>query len=209
MPGPRAGLPDAVARVRRLPDGRLVRLRPVAAADGPALEALLMGLSPVSRRLRFHGAVNALPAPVLHDLVAPGDDHHVTWVAEAACADGRRRLVAEARWVRERPGATAAEFALSVADDWRRQGLARALLERLLASASQAGVRTLHGSVLDENRAMLALLGAMGARPRRDPRAGHGLVWTFDTEPRPAAPGAAAHRATGPLAWPAPAARAA
>ena len=38
-----------------LKDGSTLRLRPPAAADGPALLALFQGLSPESLHLRFHG----------------------------------------------------------------------------------------------------------------------------------------------------------
>jgi acetyltransferase len=167
-------------RTLRVADGRWVWLRPIRRGDLPALNAMLTGLSPRSRRLRFHGAVNALPCTALRDLAAPGDEHHATLVAQAYSADGIARLVAEARWVRETPGAETAEFALSVADDWQRQGLARALLDRLRASAAQAGVQRLYGSVLDENRGMLQLLASQGARPRRDPRGGWGVVWMLE-----------------------------
>lgn len=173
--------------------GRRVWVRPIRRDDLPALDAMLMGLSMRSRRLRFHGAVNALPCAALRELSAPDDALHATLVAEAAGPDGSSRLVAEARWVREAPGATSAEFALSVADDWQRRGLARALLDRLLTSAAEAGVRQIYGSVLDENRGMLALLASLGARPRRDPRGGWGIAWTLDTDTTaPAAPAGSA-----------------
>lgn len=172
-------------RVLNLPGDRPVRLRPIRRNDLPALDAMLMGLSPRSRRLRFHGAVNALPCTALRELSAPDDALHATLVAEAAGPDGSTRLVAEARWVRDTPGASSAEFALSVADDWQRLGLARELLDRLRASAAEAGVQRLYGSVLDENRGMLALMASQGARPRRDPRGGWGLVWTLDTDAVP------------------------
>ena len=169
------------SRTLRTADGRCVWVRPIHRRDLPALDAMLMGLSTRSRRLRFHGAVNALPCTALRELSAPDDALHATLVAEATGPDGGPRLVAEARWVRETADAETAEFALSVADDWQRKGLARALLDGLRAGAAEAGVQRLYGSVLDENHGMLKLLASQGARPRRDPRGGWGLVWMLET----------------------------
>lgn len=188
----------AGTRTMRTADGRCVWPRPVRRADLAGLDALLMGLSPRSRRLRFHGAVNALPVTALRELSTPDDMLHATLVAEAAGPDGHPRLVAEGRWIRETPDTPTAEFALSVADDWQRLGLARALLDRLRASAAEAGVQRLYGSVLDENHGMLALMASQGARPRRDPRGGWGLVWTLDTEAPAASVPPASAAATAP-----------
>lgn len=169
----------------QLRDGRLVVLRPVQRPDLPAMNTLLMGLSPRSRRWRFHGAVNALPCTALRELTAPDDARHVTLVAEAPGSDGTARLVAEARWVLDRSNRgeveTQAEFALSVADDWQGLGLAHALLARLLERAHDAGLAMIYGSVLDDNLPMRRLMASLGARPRRDPRVGHGVVWCLET----------------------------
>lgn len=167
-----------------LRDGRRVVIRPVRRQDLPAMNTLLMGLSPRSRRLRFHGAVNALPCTALRELSAPDDARHVTLVAEATASDGARRLVAEARWVRDGHATGSgerAEFALAVADDWQGLGLARALMHRLLERADDAGLAMLYGSVLGENAPMQRLMASLGARPQRDHRVGHGIVWCLET----------------------------
>lgn len=172
---------NAAGELVALAGGRRVLVRPVQPGDLLAMNTLLMGLSPRSRRLRFHGAVNALPCTALRQLSAADDEQHATLVAWARADDSTPRLVAEARWVRDAGNGSRAEFALSVADDWQGLGLARALLHRLRRSAADAGVQSIYGSVLEENRAMLALLASLAARPQRDHRVGHGLVWCLDT----------------------------
>lgn len=153
-------------------------IRPVHAGDTPGLNAFFLGLSPRSRRLRFHGAVNALPASALRQLSAPDDAVHATLVAEAA---GSHKIVAEARYVRDAHDEQRAEFALAVADDWQGQGLGRRLLTGLLEHARRQGLDALHGSVLDENQPMLWLLQTFGARAVRAPGPGYAIEWRVPT----------------------------
>lgn len=149
-----------------LADGRGVRLRPVQPGDAAAEQAFVTALSPASRRRRFHGAMKQLPESVLRAMTAIDFRHHVALVAEAGCADGAARLVADARYVRDEHGE--AEFAVAVADDWQGLGLGRALLQRLGRHARLSGVATLRGSVLADNGPMLALMRSLGARLRDD-----------------------------------------
>jgi hypothetical protein len=60
-------LPDVLdAEVARL-IAALPVIRPLHAGDRPLLEALMRGLSPSSRLLRFHAAVSEVPAALLGD----------------------------------------------------------------------------------------------------------------------------------------------
>lgn len=145
-----------------LRDGREVVLRPLLRRDAPALGRFLRaGLSGPSRLLRFHGAVNHLSDDTLRALTTQTAGRHVALTAEARTDDGLPVLLAEARYVIE--GAGAAEFAVSVADAWRRLGLGAALLRRLAAHARACGVTLLYGAVLPDNAAMLGLAQALGA----------------------------------------------
>jgi GNAT superfamily N-acetyltransferase len=145
-----------------LRDGRSLTLRPVHHSDADALQRFFAGLSPRSRLLRFHGAVNQLPAQVLGRMTTQVPQRHVALVAVAHTDDGLPQLLAEARYVVSAPGH--AEFALAVADAWQGQGLGRALLGRLATHARWAGVQWLQGSVLPGNEPMLKLAGQLGAQ---------------------------------------------
>jgi GNAT superfamily N-acetyltransferase len=83
--------------------------------------------------------------------------------------------VAEARFVVDESGQQA-EFAVVVADDWQRLGLARRLLESLLRSAAEEGLQRLVGDVLATNSAMLALARGLGFRVLRHPDGGAQIV---------------------------------
>lgn len=150
----------------RLKDGRVVTVRPVLPQDVEAERGLHEAMSPHSRRMRFHGAVNKLPAAILQAMTSVDHSRHVALVAEVGCHDGATRLVADARYVRGE--GEAAEFAIAVADDWQGVGLGRALLKSLARHARQQGVRQLDGTVLADNAPMLAMLTGLGFEMRRD-----------------------------------------
>ncbi len=146
-----------------LRDGRRVLLRPMHHSDADALQVFFSTLSPPSRLLRFHGAVNHLPAAALRRMTTLVPQRHVALVALVHTHDGLRRLLAEARYVVDEEAPAQAEFALAVADGWQGQGLGRALLQRLALHARSEGLRQLHGSVVPGNQAMLSLGRALGA----------------------------------------------
>ena len=168
--GDRQARPAALRSERlTLRNGRSVTLRPVRPEDAGAEDRFIRTLSPRSRLLRFHGAVNLLPATVLREMTQVDQRQHVALVAEADTDDGAPWLVADARYVVDAADPASADFALAVADDWQRQGLARALLQRLAAHARRHGVTHLHGSVMAGNEPMLALMRDLGAALRSDP----------------------------------------
>jgi len=129
-------------------------IRPLRVPDAAAFRAFVERLSPASRYARFQFVVKELSPQLLRLLLEADPRSHV---ALAAFQDGE--LVGEARYVRQ---GEAAEFALAVADGWRRRGLARRLLERLLGQARRQGLRRLEGEVLASNEAMLAFVAREG-----------------------------------------------
>lgn len=152
-----------------LHDGRSVQLRPVRAADAEAEGRFVETMSPATRRLRFHGALNRLPDSLLRAMTAVDPCQQAVLVAEA---DGL--LVADARYVLA-DDPHEAEFAIAVADAWQGRGLGRALMQRLAAHAHERGLHRLYGEVLDHNHRMLGLMEALGAT-LRPLRGGIGIV---------------------------------
>lgn len=157
----------------RLADGRSVMVRPVMPRDAVAEGEFVSQLSPLSRRLRFHGAVNTLPPATLLAMTHIDQREHVAIVAQAVDAAGRLHIVADARYVCDRHDdghpCTSAEFAIAVADAWQGVGLGRALMQRLARHAREHGVSQLHGAVLPDNAPMLGLMQHLGAQLAPDP----------------------------------------
>jgi acetyltransferase len=146
-----------------LREGHVVTLRPAHHSDKSALQGFFATLSPRSRQLRFHGAVNQLPDEVLRAFTTQVSHQHMALVAIANTHDGPPRLVAEARYVADAAAPGHAEFALTVADGWQGLGLGRALMRRLAAHAASEGLEVLDGSVMAGNEPMLGLLHGLGA----------------------------------------------
>jgi acetyltransferase len=130
-----------------------------------ALRTFYAALSPRTRALRFHLSIKELPEELLREFTAVDYSAHVAFVAEdrGTTVDRPVALVAEARYVRQ-TDSDSAEFALVVADDWRRAGLGTSLVRALLRKARLAGLRRLCGDVLAENRATRGFLDSLGAR---------------------------------------------
>jgi acetyltransferase len=133
-----------------------------------ALRTFFAALSYATRRLRFHNPINELPEQLLREFTMPNHPAHVAFVAEVhdGAVDQPATLVAEARYVRN-AGSDSAEFALVVADDWRRVGLGTTLTRILTQRARFSGVRRLRGDVLEDNKAMRGLAQSLGARLSR------------------------------------------
>jgi hypothetical protein len=92
--------PTTLIDIWRNKRGEQFILRPVLPQDKPLLEAFYASLSPLSRRLRFHGAVNALSQDSLSAMSEIDYDKHlalvVTYVHEGhPWAPRIRRMVVE------------------------------------------------------------------------------------------------------------------
>jgi len=150
-----------------LSDARLVTIRPILAADLDAMRAFFTTLSRATLRLRFHCSVNEISEHVLRAFVI-NHHAHVAFVAETHESEVNRAatIVAEARYVRN-ADSESAEFALVVADNWRRIGLGTTLTRILARCARLAGVLRLGGDILEDNKAMRGLAHSLGARLSR------------------------------------------
>ena len=110
-----------------------VALRQIRPDDAAALQDFVRALSPVSRRLRFHVALNELTEAMLQALTHVDQRAHVAFVLTYH-ERGAERIVGEARYVVSRDEETA-EFGIAVADAFRGRGLA----ERLMARTGRRG----------------------------------------------------------------------
>src|SRR5262249_10419250 len=112
-------------RAKGRPDVWLA-LRPARSGDGDALQSYVRALSPQSRYNRFLGAASELPALELSRALAANGRDTLTLLLTWTAGD-RETVVGEARMALSCPE-RAGEFAMSIADDWRRLGVGAALI---------------------------------------------------------------------------------
>lgn len=139
----------------------MIVIRPLRLQDAAAFRSFVENLSPASRYERFQYVVKEVSPALLRLLVAGDPRSHVALVALH-----RDEVVGEARYVRAGEGA---EFAIAVADAWRRRGVGRRLLQELLGHARGDGLRRLDGEVLAWNQSMLGFVEQAGFRVRPHP----------------------------------------
>jgi nucleotide-binding universal stress UspA family protein/GNAT superfamily N-acetyltransferase len=158
-----------VRRTITLRDGARATLRPIAPEDKPLVAAAFERLSEESRHRRFFATKNELSAAELAYLV---DVDHTDHEAIIAIDPSSGEMLGVARYIRSKDDAQAAEaaevaevaeVAVTVADDWQRRGLGRALLNRLTYRARREGVRRFSALVQADNPGALRLLEGVGA----------------------------------------------
>jgi nucleotide-binding universal stress UspA family protein len=147
-----------------LRDGVRVRLRPIAPEDRALLAASFERLSEQSRYRRFMTAKSKLSSAELDYLL---DVDHSDHEAIVAIEPETGAMLGIARYVRAKEDSELAEVAVTVADDWQRRGVGRALLDRLTYRARREGIRRFNALVLSENRPALGLLEDVGETRRR------------------------------------------
>ncbi|MGD9709176.1 MAG: GNAT family N-acetyltransferase [Halothiobacillaceae bacterium] len=152
--------PAHFAHRATLSDGREILLRPIRPEDAELEQAFVRGLSEESRYLRFMRAIEELTPEMLVRFTQIDYDREMAFVALFE-KDGQQEEIGVARYSVE-PDGESAEFAVVVADAWHGLGVGTLLLETLIESARQRGVRELIGEVLPRNRSMLALADRLG-----------------------------------------------
>lgn len=147
-------------RTVTLRDGARVRLRPIAPEDKELLAASFERLSEQSRYRRFLTAKSKLSRTELAYLVDEVDhrDHEAIMALDPISG----AMLGIARYVRSKDDPEIAEVAVTVADDWQRRGLGKALLDRLTYRARQEGIRRFSALVLGDNRPALGLFADLG-----------------------------------------------
>jgi acetyltransferase len=104
--------------------------------------------------------VRAPTDKLVHFLTDIDYDKHMAYVCTAASGD-REELVGEARYVTN-PDGVNCEFGVMIADQWHKSGIAGILMETLIRTARERGLKTMEGLVLRRNAAMLRFARGLG-----------------------------------------------
>ena len=132
------GYPSAYESVVRLSDGRWVEIRPILPSDAPELSEAIRTADAATLHSRFLGGPPPLTDTVLGRLT------HLDYVRRfALVARSQGHGVAVARYAGPPPsadGSGTADVAVAVRPEWRRAGLATALLELLARRAQECDI---------------------------------------------------------------------
>lgn len=139
-----------------LRDGSTVHLRPVRAADEPALLEFLAGLGEDSRTFRFFSGAPNLEAAARDMATVDYADRY----GLLATRGGEDRLVGHGAYVRSRP--QRAEVAFAIGDEMQGRGLGTILLAHLSEVAQEQGVEVFVAEVLPQNHRMIELFRESG-----------------------------------------------
>lgn len=150
-----------------LRDGTTIRIRDLEPGDRDRLRAGFERLSPTARLMRFGRELDELTPAMLDSLMDVDGHDHVALVAVEDAEDEGEGL-GIARFLREPYDTHAAEAAVTVAEGQRGRGIGTAMLVALGARAVKEGITELRNYVLAENRAMLDVFHALGARTSLD-----------------------------------------
>ena len=138
-----------------LRDGTNIVVRPIRPSDEALMAAFVQTVSAESARNRFHARRSQPAAPEIYRFthIEPGKEIAFIAIAAVAGCDVQTGVIRYCVDENE----SSAEFALLIADDWQRKGIARRLLSQLVSYAKFAGLESLHGVMYSTNDAMLKL----------------------------------------------------
>jgi RimJ/RimL family protein N-acetyltransferase len=144
-----------------------IAIRTARSGDRDRVQALVRGLSPKSRHLRFFSGIRELSPRWLERFTRDGTGDEVTLLALAPIK-GEEIAVGMAQYAGS-PHRGHGEFAIVVADDWQGMGIATRLINQIVCVSRKAGVTRLEGEVLAENQRMLRLARGLGFRIEQAP----------------------------------------
>ncbi|WP_375464589.1 bifunctional acetate--CoA ligase family protein/GNAT family N-acetyltransferase [uncultured Methylobacterium sp.] len=149
--------------------GRTVQVRPVRPEDEPTFRDFFAGLDPEDVRLRFFAPVRDFSHAFLARLTQLDYARAIAFVALTDAAGLSDKTMLGAVRLHADADGTRGEYAILVRSDARGTGLALALMGLMLDWARSEGIGQVEGTVLAENRAMLAVCRRLGFSQARDP----------------------------------------
>jgi acetyltransferase len=161
--------PSHLAKRRQLADGTDVIIRPIRPEDGGIEQEFVRKLSPQSKYFRFMRALHELTPEMLVRFTQIDYDQEMALIAVVA-EKTREIEVGVARYATN-PDGKSCEFAIVVADEWRRRGIGYLLMSQLMEIARTRDLEIMESEVLAENTGMLKLAGKMGFTVQTTPDA--------------------------------------
>lgn len=145
--------PEQYVRKVCLLDGMEVILRPIKPEDEPLEREMFRHLSEESLRFRFFQVIRHITHAELTRFTHIDYDREIAIVAEAQ-EDDERKMLGVVRLIAD-PYGEEAEFAIVVADPWRKKGLGNIFTDYILDIARERGLKRVIANLLKDNDIML------------------------------------------------------
>jgi acetyltransferase len=152
--------PGHLVTRRQLPNGTDMVIRPIRPEDAEIEQAFIRKLSMQAKYFRFMQPINELSQQMLARFTQIDYSREMALIA-VVYVDGEETEIGVARYITN-PDGKSCEFAIVIADDWQRQGIAHWLMQPLIETARSHALQVMEGEVLATNHEMLNLVAKLG-----------------------------------------------
>jgi GNAT superfamily N-acetyltransferase len=162
-------------------NGLSVLIRPIREQDIELERRFIERLSPTSRRFRFLGTLVSPSDNLLRQLVVLDPSRDLALIA--VINDGAEQSeIGVARLSTEADDTC--EFAVTVSDEWQHKGLGTLLMQHLICSASERGIKSMHSIDAADNEPMREFAAHLGFQRTPDPDDATRVVHSLDLSAR-------------------------
>jgi acetyltransferase len=144
----------------QLPSGTDMVIRPIRPEDAEIEQAFIRKLSQRAKYFRFMQSLTELSPQMLARFTQIDYSREMALIA-VVYVDGQETEIGVARYITN-PDGKSCEFAIVIADDWQRQGIAHRLMQQLIETARTHALQIMEGDVLANNKEMLNLVSKLG-----------------------------------------------
>ena len=159
--------PSQLIHVWPLTDGTQIEIRPIRPEDAGIEADFVRNLSAETKYLRFMSSVGELSPTMLARLTQIDYDQEMAFIATVQ-RDGEEIEIGVSRYA-SNADRESCEFAVVVADEWKRRGLGRKLMSVLIETARDRGLKYMNGIFLSTNEGMLKFVQELGFALSNDP----------------------------------------
>ena len=159
-------------------NGESVAIRPIKHNDRMLEAEFINQLSDEAKHYRFLGGVNQLSDSDLAKLCDV--DYHDSMAFVAITSNSESPVeIGVVRYCKSEEG-DKHEMAITIADDYRKSGLAKSLFEQLISYAKIHDVKSLYSIDLNDNQDMRVLAEQFGMSSKRDPDDAHQIIYSMN-----------------------------
>jgi acetyltransferase len=136
-------------------------IRPIRPEDVELEQTFVRNLSEQTKYFRFMQSMSELSPQMLARFTQIDYNREMALIAVVPDGEGKEKQIGVSRYSIN-PDGRSCEFAIVVADEWQRQGIAHLLMQQLIATARNQGLQLMEGDVLSNNHDMLTLAEKLG-----------------------------------------------